>query len=161
MLITAGIERDEEKAEARIRAALDSGAALERFRRIIERQGGDPTVVDDYSRLPSAPDRHPIPAPRTGYVTALQAEQIGRAAVSLGAGRATLDDVVDPGVGIEVRCPSGSRAREGEPVLMVHHRGGRGLADAVALLTSAVQIGDAPPTLGPLIVERIGQVAAS
>jgi pyrimidine-nucleoside phosphorylase len=161
MLITAGIERDEEKAEARIRAALDSGAALERFRRIIERQGGDPAVVDDYSRLPSAPDRHPIAALRTGYVTALQAEQIGRAAVCLGAGRATLDDVVDPGVGIEVLCPSGSEAREGEPVLMVHHRGGRGLADAIALLTSAVQIGDAPPALGPLIVERIGQVAAS
>jgi pyrimidine-nucleoside phosphorylase len=161
MLITAGIERDEETAEARIREALGSGAALETFRRIIERQGGDPRVVDDYSRLPSTPDRHTIPAPRTGYVTALQAEQIGRAAVALGAGRATLDDVVDPGVGIEVHCPPGTQAREGDPVLMVHHRGGRGLAEAVALLTSAVQIGDAPPTLGPLIVERIGQVTAS
>jgi pyrimidine-nucleoside phosphorylase len=161
MLITAGIERDEETAEARIRAALGSGAGLETFRRIIERQGGDPAVVDDYSRLPSAPDRHPIPAPRTGYVSALQAEQIGRAAVALGAGRATLDDVVDPGVGIEVVCPRGTQLREGEPVLMVHHRGGRGMAEAVALLTSAVQVADAPPTLGPLIVERIGHVTAS
>ena len=97
----------------------------------------------------------------TRNVTALQAEQVGRAAVSLGAGRATLDDIVDPGVGIEVRCPPGTQAQEGEPVLIVHHRGGRGLAEAVALLTSAVQIGDAPPTLGPLIVERIGQVTAS
>jgi pyrimidine-nucleoside phosphorylase len=161
MLITAGIERDEETAEARIRAVLDSGAALETFRRIIERQGGDPAVVDDYSRLPSAPDHHAITAPRTGYVTALHAEQIGRAAVALGAGRATLDDVVDPGVGIEVICPPGREVLEGERVLSVQHRGGRGLAEAVALLTSAVQIGDAPPALGPLIVERIGQVTAS
>jgi pyrimidine-nucleoside phosphorylase len=161
MLITAGIERDEAVAEAGIREALGSGVALETFRRIIVQQGGDPAVVDDYGRLPSAPDRHAIPAPRTGYVTALQAEQIGRAAVALGAGRATLDDVVDPGVGIEVLCPPGTQAREGEAVLMVHHRGGRGMAEAVALLTSAVQIADAPPTLGPLIVERIGHAAAS
>jgi pyrimidine-nucleoside phosphorylase len=156
MLVTAGIEAGEAAAEARVRAALGSGAALDMFRRIIERQGGDPRVVDDYDRLPSAPDRHTIPASRSGYVTALHAEGIGRAAVALGAGRATLDDVIDPGVGIEVRCPPGTQVVAGEPVLMIHHRAGRGLAEAEPLLISAVQIGDTPPALRPLILERIG-----
>ena len=155
MLSAAGIERDEAAAEARVRTALVSGTALETFRRIIERQGGDPRVVDDYSRLPSAPDREAVPAARTGYVTALAAEQVGRAAVALGAGRATLTDEIDPGVGIEVLHPPGSRVQAGETVLLVHHRGGRGLAEAVPLLTTAVQLGDAPPAVRPLIIERI------
>jgi len=157
MLIVAGMERDEAAAEARVRAALTSGAGLEKFRRIIGHQGGDPAVIDDYARLPSAPDRQTITAPRAGFVTALHAEAIGRAAVALGAGRGTMDDVIDPGVGIEVLAPAGTRVRDGEPVLMVHHRRGRGLADARPLLESAIEIGDGAPSLRGLVLERIGQ----
>ena len=161
MLIAAGLERDEAAAETRIRTALSSGSALDMFRRIVERQGGNPAVVDDYALLPSAPDRHAVRALRPGYVAAVHAEKVGRAAVALGAGRATLDDVIDPGVGIDVRCPPGTRVDEGEAVLMVHHRAGRGLGDALALLGSAVHVEDAPPLLRPLIVDRIAYRAAS
>jgi thymidine phosphorylase len=157
MLITAGIEQTEAAAESRVRTALGSGAGVEMFRRIIEHQGGDPGVVDDYGRLPSAPDRHTICAERTGYVAGMQAEAVGRAAVALGAGRGKLEDVIDPGVGIEVVAPAPTAVREGDAILIVHHRGGRGLADAVALLTRAVQIGDEPPVVGPIVVERVGQ----
>ena len=138
MLMTARIEETEPAAEARIRAALESGAALDTFRRIVARQGGDPAVIDDYDRLPSAPDRHIVPALRSGYVAGLHAEQVGRAAVALGAGRATLADTIDPGVGVEVRCPPGTRVSAGDAVLIVHHRGGRGLAEALPLLEAAV-----------------------
>jgi pyrimidine-nucleoside phosphorylase len=155
MLIASGSDRDEASAEARLRDALRSGAALEKFRHIIENQGGDPRVIDDYGRLPSAPDRHPIPAPRTGYVSALHAGEIGRAAVSLGAGRNRLEDVIDPGVGIEVIAPPGTHVREGDPVLIVHHRGGRGLEHASPLLACAVQVADVAPRIRPLIVESI------
>jgi pyrimidine-nucleoside phosphorylase len=161
MLMAAGIEPDEAAAEARIRTVLGSGQALETFRRIIEHQGGDPGVVDDYGRLPSAPDRHPVTAPRAGYVTGLHAGEVGRAAVALGAGRAALDDTIDPGVGIEVLCPPGTQVTAGEPILMVHHRRGRGLPEAVPLLAAAVQIGDAPPAQRPLILERIAAEQAS
>ncbi len=157
MLMAAGLEHDEPAAAARVRAALASGAGLEKFREIIARQGGDPHVVDDYARLPSAPDRRPIPALRSGYVTGLHAERIGRAAVALGAGRATLDDVVDPGVGIEVLLPPGSPVSAGDAVLLVHHRAGRGLDEALPLLTAAIDVGDAPPARQPLVLERIGQ----
>jgi pyrimidine-nucleoside phosphorylase len=157
MLIAAGLEPDDAAAEARVLDALRSGAGLEKLRRIIEFQGGDPAVVDDYGRLPSAPDRQPVPAPRAGYVTSLSAEPIGRAAVWLGAGRGKLDDVIDPGVGIEVLAPRGAQVREGEPVLMVHHRGGRGLGQALPLLTASIEVGDAAPSVGPLVVDYVRQ----
>ena len=160
MLVAAGIERDDASADARIRGALRSGAALEKFREIIEAQGGDPGVIDDYDRLPAAPGRHPVPAPQGGYVTALHAEQIGRAAVALGAGRATLDDVIDPGVGIEVIAPPGSQVRAGDPVLMVHHRGGRGLDHALPLLADAVLVRDAAAAAPSIVVEQIGHTPA-
>ena len=158
MLIAAGMEDDEARAEVRIRHALQSGAGLEKLRAIIEFQGGDPGVVDDYARLPSAPDRHDVAASRDGYVSALHAEQIGRAAVSLGAGRGKLDDVIDPGVGIEVLAPIGASVRAGDPVLRVHHRGGRGLREAATSLAEAVQVATPPPKPGPLVLERVGHV---
>ena len=156
MLIAAGMEPDDTAAEARVREALSSGAGVEKLRRIIEFQGGDPAVVDHYDRLPSSPDREPVPARRPGYVTSLHAEHIGRAAVWLGAGRGKLDDVIDPGVGIEVLAPRGTSVREGEAVLMVHHRAGRGLEHAMPLLAAAIEIGDAAISLGPLVIEHIG-----
>jgi len=155
MLIAAGLEQDDARAEARVLDALTSGAGVEKLRAIIEFQGGNPAVVDDYGRLPAAPDRHDVTAARSGYVSALQAELIGRAAVALGAGRARLDDVIDPGVGIEVMARVGAPVRGGETVLSVHHRAGRGLSDAAPMLAEAVQIDDAPPLMRPLVVDRV------
>lgn len=155
MLVLARLEDDEQAAIGRVRQALASGAALEMFRRIIENQGGDPRVVDDYDRLPSAPDVAPVEAARSGFVTALHAEAIGRAAVALGAGRARLEDAVDPGVGIEIVRHVGERVTPGDAVLRVRHRGGRGLAEATALLGGAIEIGDAAVEPRPLVVERV------
>ena len=106
-------------------------------------------------RLPSAPDREPVRAPRSGYVAEIRAGNVGHATVTLGAGRARLDDVVDHGVGVEVLVPRGTQVGEGEPVLMVHHRSGRGLDDARPLLIAAVVISDDPPAPRPLVLERV------
>ena len=155
MLMAAGLESDEMRAEQRIRDAIRSGSGLEKFRAIVEHQGGDPRVVDDYRRLPAASDRLDVPATTAGHVTALQAELVGRAAVCLGAGRAKLDDVVDPGVGIEVLAPIGTAVEKGQPVLRVHHRGGRGLDDARELLDRAIDVGNDAAPRQPLVLERI------
>jgi len=156
MLIAAGLESDEGAAERRIRAVLESGAGLEKFAAIVEFQGGDRRVVDQYDRLPSAPDRHDVKASRNGYVSALRAEHIGRAAVTLGAGRGKLDDEIDPGVGIEVMVQAGGEVRSGDSILRVHHRGGRGLEEALSLLDEAVRIADEPPAGRPIVIERVG-----
>jgi pyrimidine-nucleoside phosphorylase len=156
MLMVAGLDQDESTAIARVRTALESGAGVEKFRAIVQFQGGDPRVIDRYSLLPSAPDRRDVEATADGYVAALGAEAIGRAAVSLGAGREKLDDVIDAGVGIEVVAQVGAAVRRGDSILRVHHRGGRGLEDALALLDGAVHITETLPPIGSVVVERVG-----
>jgi pyrimidine-nucleoside phosphorylase len=155
MLVAAGVEKDDAAAERRVRGALASGTGVEKFREIIARQGGDPRVIDDYTRLPSAPDRTDVVAPRSGFVTRLAAEAIGRAAVALGAGRSRLDDVIDPGVGIEVRARPGDPVERGAAVLTIHHRGERGLAEATATLGRSIEVSDQAPAAVGLIVARI------
>ena len=155
MLVLAGIERDVAAATTRVRAALLSGAGVEKFREIIANQGGDPRVVDDYSRLPAAPDKDVFAADRDGVVVAMRAEGVGRAAVGLGAGRDRLDAVIDPAVGFSVVAPPGTPVKAGDPIIEIHHRNGHGLADARRLLQAAVEIGDAPPAARPLVLDRI------
>ena len=155
MLVRSGVEKDEAPAVARVEAAIASGAGLEVLRRIIENQGGDPRVIDDYGRLPSAPDESVIAAPRAGFVASLEAESIGRAAVALGAGRARLEDAVDHGVGIRIAAPVGTDVRAGDAVLVVKHRGGRGLAEARQLLEQSLVMADAAAPARPLVLERL------
>ena len=154
MLVVAGVAPDEADADRQVREALATGAGLEVFRRIVQNQGGDPRAVDDYSLLPLAPDQHRVLAAADGYVN-LESERIGRAAVALGAGRATLADIVDPGVGVEVIARNGTEVRAGDVVLLVRHRAGRGLEHARPLLDDAVKITQVPPVERPLVLERI------
>ena len=108
MLVLAGLTSDDAEAERRVREALTSGAGVERFRGIIEEQGGDPRVIDDYALLPSARMHVDVLASQSGYLGGLDAELVGRAAVLLGAGRERVDSVIDPGVGIDIRLASGA-----------------------------------------------------
>jgi pyrimidine-nucleoside phosphorylase len=155
MLVLGGVEPDVPRAEVRVRTALSSGAGVEKFREIIASQGGDPRVVDDYSRLEAAPNRDVVAASRDGVVVAMRAEAVGRAAVGLGAGRDRLDAAVDPAVGFTIVAPVGTRVKAGDPVIEIHHRNGRGLADARRLLEAAIQIGDGPVAAQPLVLDRI------
>jgi len=152
MVVLAGQERSEAAATRRVQEALSSGRALETFARMIERQGGTPRVVDDYSLLPSAPDREICRAPRDGYVTTLKAEAIGRASNVLGAGRNKVGESVDHGVGVLACVQRGDRVAVGQSLLELHHRGGRGVEAAMALCSEAITIGDAPPPSRPTIL---------
>jgi len=155
MLVLSGVAGDASDAKRLVAQALSSGAGLDTFRRIIAHQGGDPRVIDDESLLPDAPGEHRILAARAGFVAGLHAGCIGRAAVALGAGRATMEDEVDPGVGIRVVAPRGTRVDAGDAVLIVRHRDRRGLADALPLLERAVCIGEEPPDPSPVVIEVV------
>jgi thymidine phosphorylase len=152
MVVLAGQERSEDAATTRVREALTSGRALGTFAKMIERQGGNPRVVDDYSLLPSAPDRETFHAPRAGYLTALRAEAVGRASNVLGAGRNRVGESVDHGVGVITCARLGERVAAGQALLELHHRGGRGVDAALALCREAVAIGDAPPPPRPTVL---------
>jgi pyrimidine-nucleoside phosphorylase len=155
MLVLGRQATDRADAERRVRDAIASGAGLERFRRIIETQGGDPHVVDDYDRMPHVGDRHVITASRAGHVTALDAELIGRASVALGAGRDRVEDPVDPAVGIMIVAKPGDQVRAGDPVLEIHYRDRARLDTALLLVGRAITIGDERPATGSLIVGEV------
>jgi thymidine phosphorylase len=156
MLVLAGVAGDLARATSAVRTALASGAGVEKFREIIANQGGDPAVIDDYARMPSVTDRDLVVADRDGFVAAMKAEAVGRAAVLLGAGRDRLDAAVDPAVGFIIKAPVGSRVARGDAIVEIHHRAGRGLAEARRLLEDAIVIADAPLPARPLVLERIG-----
>jgi pyrimidine-nucleoside phosphorylase len=156
MLVLAGAESSRGDAERRVRATIASGEGLERFRPIIENQGGDPRVVDDYGRLPSAPSRHLVTAPRAGVLTGLDAALVGRASVALGAGRDRVDQDVDPAVGIMVMAAPGDWVGQGDPVLELHYRDPSRLGAALPLAVGAITIGDAAPVPRPLILAEVG-----
>ena len=155
MLLLGKVAPDRPDAKRRVAEARASGAGLERFRRIIEGQGGDPRVVDDYGRLPQVPGRHEVTADRGGYVVRLDAELVGRASVALGAGRDRIEDSIDPAVGIVVRATVGDRVGAGDPVLELHYRDPGRLNAALALLARAVTIGDDRPVVRRRLVGEV------
>ncbi|HKE83981.1 MAG TPA: thymidine phosphorylase [Vicinamibacterales bacterium] len=145
MVVLAGIVDDDRSAVDRVESALQSGRALETFGRMVERQGGDPRVTENYSLLPSCPGRITSKAPRDGYLTSLKAEAIGRASNVLGAGRSTVGESIDHGVGAELLAKPGDAVKKGQTLVRLHHRNRRGVDEALELCRAAIVIGDEPP----------------
>jgi pyrimidine-nucleoside phosphorylase len=156
MLVLGGVATDRDDASRRVRAAIGSGEGLDRFRRIIEAQGGDPGIVDDDRLLPAVALRHVVVAPRSGYIARLDAELIGRASVALGAGRNRVEDTVDPAVGILLRAKPGDRVDAGDPLLELHVRDQATIGTALPLSTAAITIDDLPPPARALVVGEVG-----
>jgi pyrimidine-nucleoside phosphorylase len=121
------------EGRARAAAAIDAGAALEAFGRMVESQGGDPRVVDDPEGvLPAAPVRRTIEATTSGSLSGVDAEALGRASADLGAGRRKKGDPIDPAVGIVFHPKVGDRVETGQPIGEIHARSD---ADADACLS--------------------------
>jgi pyrimidine-nucleoside phosphorylase len=152
MVWLAGLAPTEASAETRVREALGSGAALAKFAAMIARQGGDAAIVDEPTRLPHARHRHSVLAAATGYVRRLDAELVGRASMLLGAGREKVSDTIDPGAGIVIQAKPGAAVTPGTPILELHFNDDRGLADAIRLAESAVEITPTPAPSPPALV---------
>jgi pyrimidine-nucleoside phosphorylase len=155
MLRLAGVAATNEEAERRVRGALTSGAGLEKWRQIVEAQGGDPRVVDDYQRLPMASKRHLITAARAGFLATLDAELIGRATVLLGAGRSRVEDAIDPAVGVMIITRPGAMVAAGDPLVVLNYRREADLQAAAALVEQAIEITDEAPALRPLVIGEV------
>jgi len=155
MLVLGGAAATRADAHAMCLAALASGAALEKFRAIVERQGGDPRVIDDYSRLPEAPHQHLVHAKSAGFVSFLDAGLVGRASVALGGGRDRLEDAIDPGVGIMIRATVGEPVRAGDVILELRYRETARLQAALPLVEAAVQVSPEPPEWQDLVVGEV------
>jgi pyrimidine-nucleoside phosphorylase len=155
MLVLGALAPDLAAAETTIRDALDSGRGLEKFRAIIAQQGGNPAVVDEPARLPSAPRQVVVRSDRAGYVTDIHAEVVGRATMLLGAGRNRVDDRIDPAVGAVILAHRGEHVRAGDGLAEVHYSADMHLAEAQVMLQRAWTIADAPLELQSIVFEAV------
>ncbi|KSU86995.1 MULTISPECIES: pyrimidine-nucleoside phosphorylase [Priestia] len=109
-----------EEARALLIEVIDNGQALATFKTFLEAQGGDASVVDDPSQLPDASYKISVPAKADGYVSEIVAEQIGVAAMKLGAGRATKESVIDLAVGVVLHKKVGDAVKKGDTLVTIH-----------------------------------------
>jgi pyrimidine-nucleoside phosphorylase len=147
-------------AEGKLRSAelIASGKALERFRQMIELQGGDARVVDDARRLPQANHNMQVLCAKPGSIASMQCEQIGTACVILGGGRERKEDSVDPAVGIVLHKKVGDRVNANESLATIYYNDEPKAQRARQLIEASYEITDAAPTeKRPLIHKVIGK----
>jgi len=145
-------------ARAICRRTIADGSALERFRRMVEAQGGDPRVIDDPARLPAPRRKVVLTAPRSGFVSGLAARPVGHATMLLGAGRARMDSPIDHAVGVLLHKKTGDVVTLGEPLCTLLVNEVARLEEASRLVRDAYAISESPSAALPLIVERIAGV---
>lgn len=156
MLRLAGKAATLEMGEAKIAEALDNGAALQVFRKLVLAHGGDPRVCDaPEDVLPRAPVVTPLHAWASGHIVRMDALQVGLAAVHLGAGRNTSADVVDHSVGFVLAKQPGAAIEQGEILAWIHAKDADSAALAAVEMRAATQISDATPDLLPLFLDVI------
>jgi pyrimidine-nucleoside phosphorylase len=133
---------------------VDSGAALRKFVELVERQGGDPRVVEEPDRRAEAGPGHEVTAPGglSGRVSGIDPYALGRVAVSLGAGRESVADAVDPLAGIVLLKKPGDDVQPSEPVARLYTRRSARIDEAVKTIREAFTTGNEP--LPPLLVDR-------
>jgi len=155
MFMLGGLEATLDAARARFDSLLASGEALAKFAQVVAAQGGDARVVQDYSCLPRAQYEDSVVAPEEGFVAALEARALGRAAMCLGAGRERLDSVIDPAVGLVLEKKVGEPVCTGERVCALYANDRVRLAHAHTMVRSAIAISPEPVAPTPLILGRV------
>ena len=137
-------KRAKNLAEGRAMAAkaMADGSALEKFRVLVQAQGGDVSYVDDTSKFPRAKYVEVVMAPRSGSISQVQARSVGEAAVTLGAGRAKKSDAVDHAVGFVIHKKVGDRVGLGEPLFTIHANDEVKLAEVREIVLAAHSFSD-------------------
>ncbi len=155
MLVLGKAAADRRSALPRLRRALDSGAAFERFKTMVRLHGGDPRALDEPARLPAAACTAPLPAARAGVIRRVDAEAVGRAVILLGGGRTRAGEAIDPGAGMTGIRAAGERIEAGAPLAVLHAGRPERLDEARAALRDAFEIGNEPAPRPPLIAREL------
>lgn len=157
MLILGGVVKEEAEARQKLKAAIDNGSALQKFREMCVAQGGDPRVIDDYSLLPTAKTLLEVKAPADakGFISEVDALKCGQAIMALGGGRASVVDTVDHAVGIADLVKIGDTVTAGMRLCTLHVNDDALGFRAEALIRDAIKFTLAPPVLDPLVHDLI------
>ena len=158
MLHLGGVSHTVAEGKQHSAKLISSGQALEKFRQMVELQGGDGGVIDDNNRLPQARHSLQVSSTTAGYLASMQCERIGSACVILGGGRERKEDSVDPAVGIVLHKKVGDRVAAGERLATIYYNAEvPGTRDRQLIEASCVVTDDAPSPKRPLIHRVIGE----
>jgi pyrimidine-nucleoside phosphorylase len=151
MLMLARRVKEVEEGKVLLAHLLDSGVALEKFAEMIQKQGGNSNVVKDFSLLPQASNQYQVKTSEEGFVVAINAEVLGLAAMTLGAGRENKDSSIDLSVGIKIHVRQGDKVRKGQPLFTLYYNDPQKLDSALPIISEALQFSPTPLDVEPLI----------
>jgi pyrimidine-nucleoside phosphorylase len=154
MAVLAGVASGKEEARDMLEQAIANGQALEKFRTFLAAQGGDASVVDEPERLPTAKYRFEVPSKESGFVATIAAENMGLAAMLLGAGRATKESKIDLAVGIVLHKKVGDSVRAGDSLATIHANN-EAVQEVMDMIYESMRIQEQMVTPPPLLVGEV------
>ena len=153
--VMTGSARGVAEADQRVERAIQTGAAIAKLAEVVAAQDGDARQVEHPELLPAAPVRVMLNAPRSGYIAAIAAEQVGLASMRLGAGRFRKGEQIDHRTGFILQAKVGDYRSAGEPLVEIHARSEAEVADVRGELLTCYSWKDTPVMVGPLVYETI------
>ncbi len=145
----------EAECEANVRRVIENGDALQTFARMVAAQGGDAEWIYHPDRFPVAKYSRTVVAPCDGYLTAIDAEGYGMASLILGAGRSTMEDVIDPAAGVILHAKKGDAVKVGSPLATLYTEAESRLDAAEQRILEATHFGCHAPERSPLVLDVI------
>ncbi len=156
MLVLARVDYSLDAARVRLLRALESGAALERFRKNVEAQGGEPRVCDEPARfLPLARGSVKVESPRNGFINRVNTTEVGHAIAAIGGGRIRVEDSIDPSVGFIAEAKIGDRVKAGDVIGIVQCNDADNGRNAATRIQAAYEVSDEAPSSIPELVEEV------
>ena len=150
--VTSSLDEARDVAQRKL---LD-GSGYRKLKEVIEAQGGNPQVLDKFELLPNATGVREITSPRAGFISAIDAEDVGRASAMIGAGRDAKDDAIDPAVGVILEIKVGEKVEAGSVLCRLYYTGEGRLEEASEVIEDAFRISSHPPEERELILEVVG-----
>lgn len=156
MIWIGGRAESFEEGKETARQVLSDGRALEKFRQIVRRQGGDDRIIEEPERMGSSRYSRDVLAGRTGFIAEMAAREIGRASQHLGAGRLRKEDEIDFTAGIRMHVRIGDFVQEGDVLATLYGADSRRLEEAEIIMEAAIRI-SAEPATPPKLIQKIIQ----
>jgi pyrimidine-nucleoside phosphorylase len=150
--ITPTLEAARELAQTKL---LD-GSGYRKFKEVITAQGGNAQVLDRFDLLPNATGMREIVTPRGGYVSAIDAEGVGKAVVMIGGGRNTVNDTIDHAVGIILEVKVGQKVDAGSVLCRLYHTSENNLEEAAEMVEDSFRISSTAPEQREILLEVVG-----
>ena len=144
-----------EECKGKVREAVTSGKAIEKLAELIEKQGGNKAVINDYSLFPQAAHKFSFVSQKCGYIESMKTDTIGIASLELGAGRETKNSSIDYAAGILFNKKTGDKVEKGEVIAVLYTNKKDKLGQACKLLDSAICFCEVKPEVKPLILAYI------